>query len=103
MSGYIVGATIGLTYGGVAGIIKYRILWGGKNSSSGSDFTAGMMYLKMSLSFILNVIILLVPFLTRNLYGFNFMTTILATAVGLSLTGKLSPLGKKLWRVREDR
>ena len=51
----------------------------------------------------INVVTLLFVFLFRNLMPFNFMAAILATAVGLSLSGKLAPVGEIMEHVKEKK
>ena len=49
-----------------------------------------------------NVLILLIVFLVRNMIPFEFISTILGTAVGLSVVIKISPEWDIRKKIKED-
>ncbi len=49
--------------------------------------TKGALFSRIGASFIIDIIILLIVFLLRNILPLNFVTTIIAAATGLVLSG----------------
>lgn len=96
------GAVAGLAYGFLVGYIKYAGLWK-KVIKSKKELTMGALYLHMGIGYAVNVVALLFVFLLRNIMPFNFMAAIIATAVGLSLSGKLAPIGEIMEHVKEKK
>ncbi len=100
MTAYILGVAVGLAYGAAAGVIKYLILWRGI-AKSDRELTSGALYARFGASFVINFVVLLAVFLLRKIMPFDFYMTILATAIGLSISGKLVPMPGLASRVKE--
>ncbi|MDD5823364.1 MAG: hypothetical protein PUD55_02890 [Firmicutes bacterium] len=100
MESYLIGIVAGLAFGGGAGVLKYLVLWR-KIAKTDVELTTGGLYTRFGVSYVTNFIVLLVVFLLRKSLPFDFFTTILATAIGLSLAGKLVPLASLASRVKE--
>ena len=95
---YAAGALAGLVYGFLVGFIKYVCLWKSTIKSE-MKITSGTLYARMGISWIANFVALLLVFLLRNLLPFSFAAVLLA--VGLSLSGKMSPMGEIVSHVKE--
>lgn len=99
---YIFSILAGLVFGGITGYIKYLVLWKKFIVNEDTKITAKQLYGRMAMGAAINVVILAIVFITRNIVPLEFMLTILATAVALSLTGKLAPIQNIVGRVKED-
>ena len=98
----VAGAIIGLIYGGLIGLIKYVCLW--KNViKTEKELTMGVLYIRMGIGYAVNILTLLLVFLIRNAIPLNFMATLLAAAVGLSLAGKLAPMTRIIDHVKQEK
>ena len=97
---YAAGALAGLVYGFLVGFIKYVCLWK-STIKSDKKITSGNLYARMVISWIANFAALLLVFLLRNLLPFSFAAVLLAAAVGLSLSGKMAPMGEIVSHVKE--
>lgn len=102
MAPVVEGALAGLAYGFLVGYIKYACLWK-RIIKSDKEIAMGALYLHMGIGYAINVVTLLFVFLFRNIMPFNFMAAMLATAVGLSLSGKLAPVGEIMEHVKEKK
>lgn len=97
---YLLGGIAGLVYGGIMGVIKYLILW--RNiATTDVQITMGALYARFGISFAISFAVLLVVFLFRKMLPFDFFATLLATAIGLTLSSKLVPLRDLSGRVKE--
>lgn len=89
---YIAGGIVGAAYGFLVGLIKYTALW--KNTiKNDTKMTTGALYLRLGISYAINIATLLLVFLTRNVNPWSFEATIIAAGVALALAGKLAPAG----------
>lgn len=100
MQSYLIGILVGLAYGGAAGVIKYLLLWR-SIAKTDKELTSGALYGRFGISYAINFVVLLVVFLLRKTMPFDFYMTILATAIGLSIAGKLVPMRSLASRVKE--
>lgn len=94
------GALAGLVYGFLIGFAKYTFLWK-TIIKSDNELTSGALYARMGISWATNFAALLVVFLIRNIIPLNFAAVLIASAVGLSLSGKLAPVGEIVSHVKE--
>jgi len=84
---YVIGALAGLVYGGLFGLIKHLI----RNSAALNDKSSTkQLYIYMSVSMFINIVVLLSIYFLRNLLPWSFTAMLIAAAVTLSLSGKLS-------------
>lgn len=92
---YVVGALAGIIYGGLVGVCKYFFIWRGVISPK-NDATVSMnqIYMRMLISYGVNVIALLGTYFTRNIIPFDFVAFAIATALTLSVAGRAFPLEK---------
>lgn len=100
MEAYLIGIAVGLIFGGFIGAMKYFLLWR-KIAKTDVEITTGGLYGRFGVSYIVNFLTLLIVFLLRHVMPFDFFTTILATAIGLSVSGKLVPMRGLASRVKE--
>ena len=99
---YITGALAGAALGSLIGFLKYIILW---KKMLGSDKTLGMgvLYRHIIISGMINTVTLLAVFLLRNVLPCDFTAMIIATAVALSIAGKLTPVREVVGQVKENK
>lgn len=85
---YVLGALAGAAFGGLAGLLKYVILWRGylKKKSRGAADSA--LYGRMLIGYLVNAAVLVAVFLARKSLPFDFYAAIIAAALALSLTSK---------------
>lgn len=97
---YIAGAIAGAAYGGLIGYIKYFALWRSviKNNKK---MTSGGLYQRMGISYAVNILTLFSIFMLRDVIPWDFMTVMIASAVMLSLIGKLAPMSEIANHVEE--
>lgn len=88
---YVIGAVAGAVFGVAAGFIKYFLLWRPIAKGVRSCDTKHV-YGNMAISMLINVAVLLTVYFLRHQWPYSFEATIIATALGLSLAGKLFPL-----------
>lgn len=92
---YVVGAFAGILYGGLVGVCKYFFLWGRLLSSKKNvEITMKKMYLRIFISYAINITTLFIAYFARNLLPFDFVAFVIATAVSLSVAGKVFSLQK---------
>lgn len=84
---YVIGAAAGLVYGGLFGLLKHWVRVGGKTQD-----TTKRLYIYMSVAMLINIVALLSVYFLRNIWPWSFTAMLIATAVALSITGKLSAL-----------
>lgn len=97
---YLTGAIAGAAYGIVIGYIKSTVLWK-KVLKSEKKISTGALYLRLGVSYTINVLTLLFVFLMRDEMPWNFPATLLGAAVTLSLAGKLAPISQIMNHVEE--
>ena len=97
---YIIGALAGAAYGSLIGFVKYAVLWK-KMLGSDKNITMPALYRHIIISSIINAASLLLIFLLRNVIPCDFVATIIAAAVMLSLVGKLTPVREIVDQVEE--
>ena len=98
---YVIGVLVGLAFGALAGYIKYLLLWRGLVKTE-DDVDGTKLVSRMLISNLANVLILLIVFLVRNVMPFEFVSTILGTAIGLSVVIKISPERDIRKKIKED-
>lgn len=111
---HLYGVLVGLVFGGLVGLFKYVVLWRrffiklslpeqqsnidveevGNVSKNKSDGNAIMK--RMLISYVINVVALVAVLLVRNKIPFEFVSTAIGTAIGLSVSGRFFPLHKIL-------
>lgn len=96
----ILGVLVGLAYGFLIGFLKYVFLWK-KLAKANEDITSGMIYKRMGISYVVNILTLLLVFLLRKVMPFDFFWTIFAAAIGLSISTKFVPLRNIVGQVKE--
>ena len=98
---YIAGAIAGAAYGFLVGLIKYTALW--KNTiKNDTRLNTGALYLRLGISYAINIATLLLVFLMRDVSPWNFEATIIAAGISLALAGKLAPAGSIFDNVNFD-
>lgn len=98
---YIIGGATGLAMGFAAGLLKYRFLWKSIIKSD-REITMKSLYARMGISYGINIAVLAAVFFLRGIIPTEFVSTLLGTAVGLSLAGKLAPPTKIAGHVKSD-
>lgn len=94
---YALGAVVGISFGAVIATIKYFALWRGYMKKDAKDVgSRNDVLLRCLISYFINAFALLVVFLVRNVIpdSCNWIAMIVATAVTISLLGKLYPVSK---------
>jgi len=90
---YLAGVLGGTVFGLAVGLAKYLLIWRPIQRSNKS-LNLGAVYWRVGVSNVINVITLLIVFLLRSHLPFdmNYITTLAAVAIALSLMGRLCPL-----------
>ena len=90
---YVIGAIAGLAFGGIVGHLKNRLVWKKYLQQSASD---GMgenemtsVYGRAFLSYAINVAVLVIAFLVRNIVPFDGIACLVGAAVALSVMNKV--------------
>lgn len=93
---YVISAVAGAVYGFVTGVLKFILLWRRVMRPKEGDkpVTRGALFMRIGASFVINLTILAVVFLLRNILPLHFVTTIIAAATGLVISGRAF-VGKK--------
>ena len=99
---YIASAIVGLGIGAVVGFIKNTALWRAILKTD-REILTGALYLRLGIGYAINVITLLFVYLMRDATSFDFIVTIIGTAVGLSAMAKMAPISKIVEQVKEVR
>jgi hypothetical protein len=97
---YILGAITGAAFGSMVGYIKYATLWK-RIIKDNKKISTGALYQHLGVSYAINIATLLFVFLMRNIMPFDFVIVMIATAVMLSLIGKLAPMSEIMNHVEE--
>lgn len=93
---YVLGALVGIIYGGLVGLFKYFFLWRKLVKESDNTVKIKTVTIRMVISYVVNVITLTVAYLVRNIIPFDFVAFVIATAFALVLAGKLFSVQKLL-------
>ncbi len=96
---YVIGAIAGAVFGGAAGAVKYFVLWRkllNPNYKPDQNTVAKLLYRNMIASYVINIITLLIVFLLRNVMPFDFVATIIAAALALSIANRVFPINKAM-------
>lgn len=93
---YVLGALVGIIYGGLVGLFKYFFLWRKLVKESDNTVKIQTVTIRMVISYVVNVITLTVAYLVRNIIPFDFVAFVIATAFALVLAGKLFSVQKLL-------
>lgn len=97
---YLIAAIVGLVYGLLVAILKYIFLW--KKLVDPEYYAAikeNQLIARMIISFVTNVVALLLVFFLRNVLPFNFAAAAIATALGLSGGGKIFSMAKTISKI----
>jgi len=90
---YVIGAIAGLAFGGFAGYLKNRLIWKKYLQQSASDSMGGnetaSVYGRVLLSYAINVAVLVIAFLVRNIVPFDGTAALIGAAVALSIMNKV--------------
>lgn len=92
---YVIGAVVGLIFGGIVGALKNRFIWGSYLYKEGTSSEASALYGRMITSNIVNLITLLIVFFLRNVVPFDGIAFLIGTAVALTLMNKVLSAGQK--------
>ena len=95
---YVIGAIIGLAFGGVVGIVKNHFLWGSyinRNENTAESGEAGALYGRMIGSNLINIATLLVAFLIRDILPFDGIAFLIGTAAALAIMNRFLSRGQK--------
>ncbi len=93
---YVLGAVVGIIYGGFVGFFKYFFLWRKLVKKSENTVKIKTITIRMIISYATNVITLTIAYLVRNIIPFDFIAFMIATAFALVLAGKLFSIQKLL-------
>lgn len=100
---YVIGAIVGLVFGGIVGALKNRFIWGSylRRSSDETDSgEAGALYSRMLMSNLVNLATLLIVFFIRNLVPFDGIALLIGTAVALTIMNRVLSMGQKKNSIR---
>lgn len=95
---YVLGALAGLFLGALSGYLKNLFIWRKyvqDRKDSDPHGETGAVYGRLFLSNAVNIAVLLVCFLLRNIVPFSFAAFLIATAVSLSLMNIMLSSGLK--------
>ena|SRR5690625_5303579 len=86
----VIGLIIGFVFGFIFSYLEYRLLkWKlRKLDEKGDNSTAGVMKI-YGLRYLISLLVLLVVFLTRNLFPWHFYGTLIGTAMGLTIPSQI--------------
>ena len=94
---YVIGAVVGLLFGGVIGLLKNRFIWGEylrrDDDTSAGEATA--LYGRMLASNAVNVVTLLAAFLLRNVLPLDGIAFLVGTAVALTIMNRVLTKGQR--------
>lgn len=93
---YFLGAVAGITYGGLAGFLKFFFLWRKLLKEENSTANMKIVTVKMIISYVINFVILIITYFVRNIIPFDFVAFAVGTAMALSLAGKIFSIQKVL-------
>lgn len=91
---YVLSAVVGIIYGGLAGFLKYIFLWRKLVKETDNTIKMTAVTTRLTISYIVNAVILLIAFLIRDMISFDFVVLITATAFSLVLSGKFFSIQK---------
>lgn len=83
---YVIGALTGLLTGGLLGFIKNKLVWSryiDKSNEEGYNNESAQVYGRLLASNALNIIILVIVFLMRNIVPVEWVSFLLGAATGL--------------------
>ena len=90
---YALAVFCGVIYGGAIGVCKYLFLWRKViKAKDDEEIKIGSIYIRMGVSYAVNIIALLIIYLLRNTIPLNFVWFIVSAAISLSLAGRMSSL-----------
>lgn len=92
---YVIGAIAGLVFGGIAGALKNRFIWGKYLIRDDAFNEAAGLYGRMLASNIVNVVTLVIVFFLRNIVPFDGIAFLIGTAVAMTLMNKVLTAGQK--------
>ena len=95
---YVIGAVIGLAFGGIVGALKNRFIWGEylrRDNEDASSGEAAALYGRILASNAVNVVTLLVDFLLRNVIPADGIAFLIGTAVALTIMYRILIKGQR--------
>ena len=93
MMTYVLGATAGALIGSLVGGLKYLLLWKKiMKAPEGVKFGMSQIYGRLTAGYVINAAALIGVYLVRNILPFSFTACVVATAIGLSISGKFFPM-----------
>lgn len=93
---YVIGAIVGILYGGLAGLLKYIFLWKKLIAQSADNLKMEAVTARLFISYFVNALTLLIVFLIRNKIPLDFTALIIGTAFALVVSGKFFSVQKLL-------
>ena len=81
---YLIGAIVGLIYGGIVAFLKGRFLWKRSLESDTPEHLGGVMAAS-AISFAVNVLALALIFFLRGVLPFHWAAALIAAAVAVSV------------------
>jgi len=97
---FVISAIVGLAYGGAAGYLKYTLLWRNLLNIEGSvKMKNAEIMTKVFLGYIINAVVLIVVALAKDILPIDVLATLLGTAIGLSVSGKVWSIQKVLHKI----
>ncbi|MHC1721917.1 MAG: hypothetical protein AB9836_01795 [Aminipila sp.] len=91
---YVLGAVVGIIYGGLAGFLKYIFLWRKLVKETDNTIKMTAVTTRLTISYMVNAGILLITFLIRDMVPFDFVALITGTAFSLVVAGKFFSIQK---------
>ena len=90
---YLVGVLGGAAFGVLVGLAKYLLIWRPIQRTD-KPLNLGAVYWRVGISNVINIITLLIVFLLRTHlpFGMNYIATLGAVAIALSVMSRLCPL-----------
>ena len=95
---YVIGAVVGLIFGGIVGAVKNRFIWGEYLRRTDDDASLGeaaALYGRMLASNAVNVVTLLAAFLMRNILPVDGIAFLIGTAVALTIMNRVLTRGQR--------
>lgn len=98
---YVISCIVGIVYGALVGTLKYFILWHKILHAPADDQVSNSkVYGNMGISYLINIVSLLIILFLKDVMPFDFVATIAAAAITISFAGRFYPLTKIFKRVK---
>ncbi|QIB70599.1 hypothetical protein Ami103574_15420 [Aminipila butyrica] len=95
---YVIGAIVGILYGGLAGLLKYIFLWKKLLTQQAENLKIEAVTTRLFISYFVNALVLLIVFLIRDKISLDFTALIIGTAFALVVSGKFFSVQKVMER-----